>query len=420
MKKVILVFLTLFIVTSASIFSNGLSLNSVGARALGMGGAFVGLANDYSTIYWNPAGIGQLKGNYIGVFSTDVIPLGTFKSEKPYVNTKTEVNHYISPNLMGYIGFEPLKDFTFGFGVYVPAGLGAEWNGADMKAYSMGQEMIWKSKIAVVNISPAVSYKFSDDLSAGIAVNIFYGMFDLSRPETNDLLGVGQYKESSTGLGYGITVGALYKVNDMLSIGASVRTKTKVTMSGNASNTLMPRVPLQNIPETTDFDRDVAWPLWIAGGIAIRPMPEWVITVDVQLSQWSKSETEFDTKFKNEKWVSLTTPTGKNKFILNWKDATQFRLGSEYILTKDFTVRGGFYIDPAPAPDETYNILFPSISYNGVAVGASYSFSSFTIDAGYEYLFGKDRVITTASDTKYNGTHGMDIPAVSLGIGYNF
>ena len=31
----------------------------IGIRALGMGGAFVGLANDYSASYWNPAGLGQ-------------------------------------------------------------------------------------------------------------------------------------------------------------------------------------------------------------------------------------------------------------------------------------------------------------------------------------------------------------------------
>ncbi len=35
----------------------------VGARALGMGGAFVGLADDASALYWNPAGLAFLRRN---------------------------------------------------------------------------------------------------------------------------------------------------------------------------------------------------------------------------------------------------------------------------------------------------------------------------------------------------------------------
>ena len=33
----------------------------VGSRAIGMGGAYVGVADDYSAIFWNPAGLGQLR-----------------------------------------------------------------------------------------------------------------------------------------------------------------------------------------------------------------------------------------------------------------------------------------------------------------------------------------------------------------------
>src|SRR5581483_2966848 len=32
----------------------------VGERALGMGGAFVGTADDTSAVYWNPAGLGNV------------------------------------------------------------------------------------------------------------------------------------------------------------------------------------------------------------------------------------------------------------------------------------------------------------------------------------------------------------------------
>ena len=38
----------------------------VGARAMGMGGSFTAIANDVSTIYWNPAGIANLDETSIG------------------------------------------------------------------------------------------------------------------------------------------------------------------------------------------------------------------------------------------------------------------------------------------------------------------------------------------------------------------
>ena len=37
----------------------------IGARAIGMGGAFVALANDASTMYWNPGGLSKLKSAYV-------------------------------------------------------------------------------------------------------------------------------------------------------------------------------------------------------------------------------------------------------------------------------------------------------------------------------------------------------------------
>ena len=37
----------------------------VGARSVGMGGAYVAVANDASAIYWNPAGISNLKNNSV-------------------------------------------------------------------------------------------------------------------------------------------------------------------------------------------------------------------------------------------------------------------------------------------------------------------------------------------------------------------
>ncbi|MFZ1729627.1 MAG: outer membrane protein transport protein [Bacteroidota bacterium] len=69
MKRTIFFFLFIIFVTAfttqAQIVEDALRLshsgNMVSARSAGMGNAFVGLANDASALYWNPAGLGQLR-----------------------------------------------------------------------------------------------------------------------------------------------------------------------------------------------------------------------------------------------------------------------------------------------------------------------------------------------------------------------
>ena len=82
--------------TSASFLEVG-----VGARAISMGGAYVAVANDVSSLYWNPGGLGRLKSgefiferidwlaeisfNYFGA----VIPMGRYGTLGAYVKSMT-------------------------------------------------------------------------------------------------------------------------------------------------------------------------------------------------------------------------------------------------------------------------------------------------------------------------------------------
>jgi long-chain fatty acid transport protein len=407
----------MLVVAVTSVYPNGLSLNSIGPKGFGMGGAFVGLANDYTAIYWNPAGLTQIQKNFVGAFVTDIVPMATWKYAPLAIDTKTKINHYIAPNLMGSFKFNFSEKLTVGLGVFVPAGIGTEWDGNDLMNLSGGSALEWMSKIGVINISPAAAYRVTDQLSLGVALNILYGMFDLKNPVV--LSGHGfQYSEESNGLGYGVTIGALYKVTDNFSFGATFKTKSKVKMSGTAKN---PAFALHSIATESDFDRDVSWPMWIAGGIAFRPMDALVITADVQWSRWSESEDEFVTKYANTAWASSAAMTGDDKLLLHWKDATQIRLGIGYSVNENLDLRIGYYYDPAPAPSETYTILFPSIGYNTVTLGAGYTIGNFVFDIAGEYLIGKDRDVESLTNPDaMPGTHGMNIVAGSFGIGYMF
>ena len=174
-------------------------------------------------------------------------------------------------------------------------------------------------------------------------------------------------------------------------------------------------------PTKSDFDRDVSWPMWIGAGLAVKPADGLTLALDVQYSQWSESEKEFVTNYDEATWQQALEPTGDNKFILKWKDATQIRFGVEYVVNDMITVRGGFYTDPAPAPDETYNILFPSIDYNAITGGATINIGGIPVDLAAEYLTGSERKIALgAYADAMPGAHNMNIFAFSIGTGFAF
>lgn len=67
----------------------------VGARAIAMGGAYTGVASDYSAIYWNPAGLAQMQ---YSEFSAGLSYLSMknnstfFGSSEGYNNSNTALN----------------------------------------------------------------------------------------------------------------------------------------------------------------------------------------------------------------------------------------------------------------------------------------------------------------------------------------
>ena len=431
MKKILFLTCLLSVVFVANAFANGLSLNSIGPKALGMGGAFVGLADDGTAIYWNPAGLAG-QSNSIMFAGTDIIPFGAYQLDAYGIEAETEMNHYASPNL--FVTYN-LGKIGLGFGVYVPAGVGTEWDGADLVAFSgpdsidlgpfkienpyYGKTFEWMSKIAVINISPAVSYQLSDKLSIGVAANVYYGMLELKRGEDkiNILAAYGVAEDGMldtqtafdiSGLGYGASVGLMYKMSEIVSFGLTYRSPVNVEFEGDAD------IDLPGL-DTVDGSIDIEWPMWLGAGFAVKALDKLTLTFDAQYSQWSSLD-ELDAEIKLPATYGGTTI---QKMHLEWEDATQIRLGLAYELNENLTILHGWYWDPAPAPDKTLTILFPSQTYSVVTGGLCYKINNFDVDFGAEYLFGGDRNIK-ASGHNMPGVHQMDILAVSLGLGYSF
>ena len=129
MKKgrLVITIITFLAFLSPLSFANGLNLNGLGAKAVAMGGAFVGLADDFSAVFWNPAGIAQFDKKYIGFYGTDIIPSMTYKLDVPspignitLVDAKSVTEHFLA-GMVAY--YHPVSEnLVAGFAVYASGG----------------------------------------------------------------------------------------------------------------------------------------------------------------------------------------------------------------------------------------------------------------------------------------------------------
>ncbi|MCX6153908.1 MAG: outer membrane protein transport protein [Candidatus Kapabacteria bacterium] len=424
MKKIILTTAILFLCLFNFVYSNGLTLNSIGTASFGMGGACLGLANDYSAAYWNPAGIAQLNETEIALSFNTNKPNSTYKlnifseygEALPGVNATSKSAMSISPSINFFMPFLKGK-LTAGIGIFKPSNIITEWDGSDIKEISGSNVYNWKSSIGVYQISPTVAYNYHDILFIGAALNLDKGSCELNMPLPfkNSF---SQYSETSSGWGTGITLGILYKHSEILSIGLSFKTKNSIKFSGSATFDSL-------ATQSSGFDRDIAWPMWFGAGFAFNPAPDITLCADVHYSQWSKTENKLISKYSETGWDSVTALMNR-KFVLNWQDALQIKVGVVYQVNENITARIGYYNEPATAPENTVNILFPSFSYNAFTAGGSYKIGNIKFELGAEYLSGKERTSTDASNIKtldlkaYNDKINLPGNQTSSVIGFSF
>jgi len=434
MKKVKTLFVlwACLAILNPSVLANGLNLNSLGTKAMTMGGAFVGLADDFSAIFWNPAGIAQFEQKYFGFYGVDIIPSGTYKfSVGPvtFVDAQTTTKHYLA-GLAAY--YCPIADnVVAGIGFYTPSGLGAKWDGSDFKSLTFLKPYKWESKIEMFTIAPVLAFKVHELISVGASLNINYGMFGIKTHGGDKELDVdlGQYDESLGGWGVGATLGLLFKPNEKFSLGATVRTPSKISFSGDVEITnigilgMIPDTPLYgaDIPAKTTVDREVTWPWWAAVGVAVKPIANLTLTGDIQWTQWSAIDV-MESTYGDFFW-SLIVDAERP---MHWKDVMQIRFGAEY-RCKSFSFRGGYYWDPSPAPDRTMNVLLPSFDFNVLTAGIGYSLDGLNIEFGIEYLMGKERDVDYLKKqtdpgwkTAQAGTYNMNVLSPNISVSFKF
>ena len=138
-----------------------LNITGAGARAAGMGGAFIGVADDATAIVWNPAGLTQLERMEVSVVGRYVFEDTKFTNDlvTPAKDTSVTQNHPV-----------------FNFGSFaIPFSLGKHTKGVFAAAYQRQLDFygkqISKSGIGVSAVTTDVEETGgADAVSPGIAL----------------------------------------------------------------------------------------------------------------------------------------------------------------------------------------------------------------------------------------------------------
>jgi len=388
-------------------FGGGYQINEHGARAVGMGGAFVARASDGSAMFFNPAGLGFQQGFNIMLGTTLIAPSTTWTPPGGGSDVSMNSQTFFPSNF--YASYSVGDNWVFGLGFFSPYGLGTEWPDMWAPTYG-GMYNAEKASLATYYINPTVAYKVNDKLSFGLGVSYIianatlnqYVLIPTGLPPPYPASISPLANLDGKGNGVSVDVGALYKVDDNLSFGASYRSLVKIDFTG------------------TESFSGVSSPIPSEDGSITLPMPSnFLIGAAYQLNP--KLTVEAD--FQWVGWSSYDKPVitvGSSSTTLNetWNDGYLIRLGGEYMMNDKLTLRVGYINDTSPQPPSQTVPRLPDGDRNDISIGGGYQLTQqLHVDLAYMIVLFNNR---DASAATFPGTYKSSANLVSLDFGYQF
>lgn len=319
------------------LLTGGQQLGS-GARALGMGGTYTGIADDYSAIWWNPAGLAQVKR--IEVQGT-LLRTG-FSNESNYFGLGREGStDAMRLNNIGVVFPVPVYQgaLSFGFGysqvtdferrTQVESGeAGQDWDNFDeVEGGKLGQ---WSFATAV-DISP--------NLSVGAGINYWTGSSDYSL--------LGEYNAGDERIfteqtiftdlgGWNFNLGGMYRPGRLVRIG--VATSTPFSMSLNEDWTID--------GDDGYFDYKMSYPWIWRVGASVAP-GRWMVAADMEYRDWKSLEFRGETPYSG-----VSRAEGNRQIRERYESTTRLSIGGEYLFPM-YGLRGrlGYSMEPSNFKD---------------------------------------------------------------------
>ena len=396
--------------TNASIPFN---LAAPGARSMGMGGAFLGLADDATAAYTNPAGLTQLVTPEISIegrhtnYSIPYINGGT-ASLDPFNGSGLSTNDANSSvNNLSFISFvfphdrwsfaayrDELVRFNTDFATSGDTGavvgpVGNQFATLPVDAHS---------DLRIVNYGVSAAYKVADNVSLGLGLS--YYDFKVNTLITrfafpNNTSGIpagtptNQQIQDGSDNDVGVNLGARFVLNEHFSAGLVYRKGP--TFDYRASNTVL----LTSPPTVTTDLGNVKFkvPDEYGAGLSWHPNDALVVNFDADYVEYSQLTRGVQSLFGNDaaQVSRLSIPNG-----------TEYHLGGEYTFTQmshPFSLRAGVWHDPRhsieykgdPGDSDVNAIALATLFSGGKgsqtheSIGAGVVFNKFEIDAAADF-----------------------------------
>jgi len=344
-----------------SVQAGGFALYEWSNRGLAMGTTGYAQGVDASVVATNPALMTKLEGDRVLGGVVFISPQATVKVNGD--KNKTKANIFAVPHAYYVHQSESNDKVWFGVGMYTRFGLGTEYD----KNW-MAKAGLQYVDLESTSITPTMAFKFTDDFSMAIGVEVLRGTIKLQKQ-------VGTLIASANTEGYaaGGNVSLHYDFNDQWSAGLIWRAPMKINTSGSGQYDISGSCTTngQNIKATLPGSYTL--------GVSYQPNEDWTFEFDVVHTRWDSVDS-MD--------YSGVINTSDN---LYYKNTWRFQLGAEYHVTDWMALRGGYVYDQTPTRAGHASFMLPANDRRLFSGGLGFNWDSWTVDVAGMFITTKER-----------------------------
>jgi len=347
-----------------------------GARALGMGGAYIGVADDYSALYWNPAGLGQLKSNEFyfslthNVNNIDTRFLGSAldnsfsKTAIGSIGLAYAVDVY-QGSLVFAGGYNRLQNYNSLFG-YSAFNTGASYIGYIFDEPYVPHSLNQEESIETDGSLSQYSFGFSIEAAAGVFVGAAFNYYSGNRDfdqlyietDTQDLYTVwpddfDQYYQENIYnkdiRGYDFKFGVMYRYNQNVRLGMTINTPRKIDFEEDwvfNEDITFDNGDIDYLEDSDDFGKveyDLKMPFVFGFGLSY-DLANFLISGEVQLTDWTQMKYEGESPFSD----ASTSELNRN-IRQTLRSTVNSKIGAEYRLPqRKLALRFGYSYEQNP------------------------------------------------------------------------